>query len=187
MAQIIGLVGFKQSGKSTAAKYLEEKYGFVRHNMKDALIAFMAKTLPDVLAWCREHYQMTNEELFENKPPLVRALMVNIGTDLIREEIDEHFWIEQWKYRSEELFANGSDRLVVDDIRFLNEANTLVVAKCPTCFIRIIRTDITTGGDHKSETQNLQIEADYTIEVGPGEQDKLYAELDKIMSHETAR
>lgn len=174
MEKLIGLIGFKQSGKSTAASYLESKYGFVRHNFKDGLKLFMVKTIPDVLEWCRLYYQMTNEELFDKKPPLFRLLMANIGTDLIRHEISNNFWVDIWRKKQ---FAGVNT--VADDVRFLNEAQA--IKRRGGILIRIIRTDITTGGDHSSETEQLQIEADYTIEVGHVEHDKLYAELDAIL------
>ncbi len=193
--QIIGLVGFKQSGKSTAAKYLEEKYGFVRHNMKGALIAEIKQNFPDLLRVIAEkHYAPSHvytegidtciNDLFEEKPPLMRALMVNYGTEVRRRE-DPDYWVHHWKLGVPALLAQDKYNIVTDDIRFLNEAQA--IKGWNGKLIRIIRTDITTGGDHSSETEQLQIESDYTIEVGPGEQEKLYAELDKIMSHETAR
>jgi len=48
---IIGFVGFKQVGKSTAAKYLEKKYGAKRVNMKDGLVAELRKNFPDLLRY----------------------------------------------------------------------------------------------------------------------------------------
>ena len=43
------------------------------------------------------------------------------------------------------------------------------------------KSDITSGGEHVSETEQLEVEADYTIEVAMGEHDKLYEELDRIL------
>ena len=42
---IIAFTGKKQTGKSTACAYLEEKYGFTRVNFKDALICFSRSKL----------------------------------------------------------------------------------------------------------------------------------------------
>lgn len=186
MTQIIGLVGFKQSGKSTAAQYLQDKYGFVRHNMKDHLIAEIKQNFPDLLQeigciyWdvnrmeLAEEYPMWIDKLFQEKPSLMRALMVNYGTEVRRRQ-DKNYWVKAWL--ATPVFQNN---IVTDDVRFLNEAQA--IKRNGGILVRIIRTDITTGGDHESETQQLQIEADYTIEVGPGEQEKLYAELDAILA-----
>lgn len=187
--KLIGLVGFKQSGKSTAAKYLEEKYGFVRHNMKDALIAEIKQNFPDLLREIanetyKYHYIYSAvpveciEQLFDEKPPLMRALMVNYGTEVRRRE-DPDYWVHHWKLGVPALLAEDEYNIVTDDIRFVNEAQA--IKGWNGKLIRIVRTDITTGGDHSSETEQLQIEADYTIEVGPGEQEKLYAALDALM------
>ena len=46
---IIALTGLKQSGKSTAANYLVEKYGFIKHNFKDALINEIKTYFPDFI------------------------------------------------------------------------------------------------------------------------------------------
>jgi hypothetical protein len=190
MTTIIGLIGFKQSGKSTAAKHLEEKYGFVRHNFKDALVAEIKQNFPDLLreiAFREGLYHWEDsltetgifipyiDQLFDEKPPLVRALMQNYGTEVRRKE-NPNYWVNQWLYWAED---NYNKNIVTDDVRFLNEAKAIKDLDGIT--IRIIRTDITTGGDHPTETEQLEIEADYTIEVGPGEHEKLYEELDKIL------
>lgn len=177
--KLIGLVGFKQSGKSTAAQYLQNKYGFVRHNMKDALIAEIKQNFPDLLRAIAdieytEQFAGQIDALFVNKPPLMRALMVNYGTEVRRRQ-DKNYWVKAWL--ATPVFQNN---IVTDDVRFLNESQA--IKRNGGMLIRIVRTDIITGGDHSSETEHLQIEADYTIEVGPGEQEKLYAELDAILA-----
>jgi hypothetical protein len=190
MTQIIGLVGFKQSGKSTAASYLESKYGFVRHNFKDALVAELKENFPDLLreiafpeaSWFGKgviEIEFAINKLFEEKPPLIRALMQNYGTEVRRKE-NPDYWVDQWTKKFWEL-ERIVYRVVTDDVRFLNEAAMIRSAKCPTAIIRIIRTDITSGGDHSSETEQLEIQADYTIEVGPGEHEKMYNKLDEIL------
>jgi hypothetical protein len=105
----------------------------------------------------------------------MRALMINYGTEVRRKE-NPDYWVNQWMYFAED---NYNKNIVVDDCRFLNEAKA--IKHLDGILIRIVRTDITTGGDHQSETEQLGIEADYTITVNAGEQDKLYAELDAIM------
>jgi hypothetical protein len=181
---LIGLVGFKQSGKSTAAKYLEEKYGYVRHNFKDALIKEIKQNFPDFLIEIAcIFYELPKEQitkadidnLFNVKPPLMRALMINYGTEVRRRE-DADYWVKQWRTSYMDKIPSS---IVCDDVRFKNEAWTIWAGGGK--IVRIIRTDIPTGGNHPSETEQLEIEADYTIELGQGEQDKLYAFLDEIV------
>lgn len=186
MQKLIGLVGFKQSGKSTAASYLESKYGFVRHNFKDALIAEIKQNFPDLLNEIvnteNDFRSITGQNelcwsnIFTEKPALIRTLMQNYGTEVRRKEKDS-YWTDKWL---EKYLTIEKQNVVVDDVRFLNEASRI---KGQTgIIIRIIRTDITTGGDPSSETEQIQIQADYTIEVNPGEHEKLYKALDDIMA-----
>jgi hypothetical protein len=183
--EIIGLVGFKQSGKTTAANYLETK-GYVRVNFKDGLIAEIKQNFPDLLRAIAdteytEHFGGQINALFETKPPLVRALLQNYGTEVRRKD-DPDYWVKQYIDELEDIATLGVEKIVTDDVRFINEAWAIKSVKNNGgTIIRLVRTDITSGGDHRSETEQLQIEADHTIEVGPGEHDKLYVELDKIV------
>lgn len=190
MTQIIGLVGFKQSGKSTAASYLEENYGFARLNFKDGLIAEIKQNFPDLLREIKQQwihdmlrggatFDVYDYDLFQWKPPLIRALMQNYGTEVVRKQNPDH-WVLQWKLAMIDLVLNGQRNIVVDDTRFINESKAIKAAN--GILIRLVRTDITTGGDHRSETEQLEIVPDHTITVGPGEHEKLYRALDEIMS-----
>ena len=171
---IIGLIGFKQVGKSTAAKHLEGR-GFTRINMKDALVAELRKNFPDLLPKLGDIYNMTVDELFEIKPPAMRALMQNYGTEVRRGDKGS-YWTDQW-----ELSAGNSENrnIVVDDVRFINEAEA--VRHQGGILIRLTRPDITDGGTHASETEQLEIVADHTIECEAGGHGKLYNALDEII------
>ena len=194
---IIGLIGFKQVGKSTAAKYLEEKYSFIRHNMKDALVAEIKQNFPDLLKEIADWYNsnllasatlgmkfLSIDDLFEVKPPLMRALLQNYGTEVRRGDND-NYWVEQWsrKIMDSTLVTGFNDKFVTDDVRFLNEASA--IKDNDGILIRLTRPDITTGGSHASETEQLLIVADYEIECKPGDHEHLYRELDKIVSKNT--
>jgi adenylate kinase family enzyme len=86
---IVAFTGKKQNGKSTAAAYVAEKYGFVRINFKDALVAETLANFPVLLdeiieVMDRREYDgmnpWTHERLIKEKPPLMRALLQNNGT-----------------------------------------------------------------------------------------------------------
>jgi len=172
MANIIGLVGFKQVGKSTAAKYLEDKYGFTRHNFKDAMVQEIKDNFPDLLKELEYYYNLTIDELFIQKPPLMRALMQNYGTDVRRKD-NRNYWTQQWVKNLD------IGKTVVDDVRFLNEAEAVKLGG--GIIIRLTRSDIETGGTHASETEQLEIVADHTIECNPGDHEALYRALDEIV------
>lgn len=184
---IIGLVGFKQVGKSTAAKHLEEKHGFQRINMKDALVAELKKNFPRLM---REIYDTTGETwvndetmfqyLFDVKPPLMRALLQNYGTEVRRGDKDS-YWTDEWDKAT--YSARCTDQnIVVDDVRFLNEAKA--VKERGGIIIRLVRPDIPTGGTHASEVEQLEIVADNTINVAQGDKELLYMVLDDIVARQ---
>jgi len=187
---IIGLTGFKQVGKSTAASHLETKHGFSRHNMKDALVAELRQNFPDLLQKLVElEYpsrmfsdkvaqqkwidQAWIDQLFLDKPPLMRALMQNYGTEVRRKD-NPDYWVNQWKKNS---YAN--ELIVVDDVRFENEGRA--VRDRGGIIIQLTRPDIASGGTHASEQEALDIKADYTISVAKGDHEGLYRQLDTIV------
>ena len=170
---IIGITGFKHVGKSTAAKYLESK-GFTRHNFKDAMVQEIKDNFPALLKALAIHHNLTIDELFKEKPPLMRTLMQNYGTDVRRKE-NPRYWAGQW-----EQALCPELNTVADDVRFLNEAEA--VKREGGIIIRLERDGVTTGGDHASETEQLQIVPDYTIKTKDGDIEDLHRQLDDIIS-----
>jgi len=180
MASIIAFTGFKQSGKTTASRHLQDKYGYQLHNFKDGLIKEIKEKFPDLLGYYQHLYKVSDiDDLFVTKEAPIRALLMNYGTEVRRAE-DEDYWVLQWKLGLVEHMIADRRLIVVDDCRFISEARA--IKAWGGTIIRIVRTDITSGGEHVSETEMLEIQADHTIEVGKGEHEKLYAELDKILA-----
>jgi len=172
----IGLIGRKQVGKSTAASHLESK-GYTRLSFKTPLVEEIKANFPTLLEEIRQDWPAdTIDQLFEEKPPLMRALLQNYGTDVRRKD-DANYWVKQWIKRHE-LFA--TDAIVADDVRFINEA--AAIKDLGGIIIKLERPDILGTDMHVSETEHLQITPDYTINVNKGEHDKLYAELDRILA-----
>lgn len=172
---IIGFVGFKQVGKSTAAKYLEKKYGAKRVNMKDGLVAELRKNFPDLLRYYQHLYgKLEVQSLFDEKPEPIRCLMVNYGTEVRRGD-NPNWWVNTWKSAVDQV----EGLIVVDDVRFLNEAEA--VREKGGKIIRLVRSDVPTGGEHRSETEQLAIEVDHTISCVGGDEEHLYQELDLLM------
>lgn len=196
--KIVAFTGKKQTGKSTACAYLEEKYSFTRVNFKDALIAELKENFPELLGAILKvqndyidefgpfeqvqnilgkDYIDTIDELFVVKPPLMRTLMQNYGTNVRRKEKDS-YWVDEWV---KTLWEKGSDtKTTVDDVRFLNEASR--VKGQGGIIIRLIRTDMQHTDTHQSETEMDSIVPDFTITCNGGDYDHLYKELDTIMT-----
>ncbi len=168
---IIGLTGKKQNGKSTAAQYVADKYGFVRLNFKDALVAEIKERFPNVLeaiieVMDRSAYDgmkpWTIDRLFKDKPPIFRALMQNFGGEVRRRD-HEDYWVVMWLKQ-----ASKHKNVVVDDVRFLNEAQA--VRDMGGMIIRIVRADYNNNDSHVSETEMDSIEADDSVTVVSGEE-----------------
>lgn len=156
---IIGFTGKKQSGKTEASMCLN---GFKLLNFKDALINEIRSGFPKLLEEiCRAEAQLNLDwynvdKLFKKKPPLMRALMQNYGTDVRRKD-EENYWTDRWLDRVRYMDTN----IVVDDVRFINEAEA--VRLVDGIIIRIERPGLTNQDTHVSELEMDEIEADITI------------------------
>lgn len=167
---IIGFVGLKGSGKTTACNIIKKHIpGVVQHNFKDALVAEIKRNFPDLLNELSNIYQMDINDLFKFKPPAMRYLMQNYGTEVRRGDI-ESYWIMQWL----EKLPNGGT-ILVDDVRFLNEANTLRMYGGE--IIRLVREDMMSTDNHQSEIEQDLIVTNYVIKTKEGEEDLLEKKL----------
>lgn len=179
---IYAFTGKKQSGKSTASTYLESKISATRINFKDALLEEIEMNFPDLLQAMIDMMDKTQydgwgwtvDDLFREKPPIMRALLQNYGTEVRRGD-EEDYWVERWK----ESVAEVEGDIIVDDVRFLNEAQA--VKDLGGMVIKIERTDLIQTDSHSSETEMDLIIPDYTISVKTGQHDLLYRNLDFIL------
>lgn len=184
--QIIGFIGKKNSGKTTACNIIRGLVGgVIQHNFKDALVAELRENFPGLLGeMCRVYdvampykdgHLWTVDDLFKEKPPLMRFLMQEYGTEVRRGDRDD-YWVAQWVNG---LPPIGGGFVLVDDVRFRNEA--AAVKSRGGILIRLVRKDIRGTDKHQSEVEQDSIQADYTIESGWGEEALLESELIKIL------
>ena len=172
---IVGLTGKKRSGKTEASKGLWDEFDTL--NFKDPLITEIRKNMPDLLKQIQLESSsgkslMTIDELFDTKPPLLRKLMQNYGTDLRRNE-DEDYWVKKWLERVKDYSGN----VVVDDVRFLNEASAIKMMG--GIVVRITREGEDDSDNHKSEKEMDLIAVDHEI-VNDGTKEELQELLYKI-------
>jgi len=147
MPKLIGLYSSAaQSGKSTAAKHLEDAYGFT--------VVPFAKTLKEMAVPMLEALGYTEAEAIhllthdkEYVLPLgvsVRHLLRTLGTEWGRQCIHPDVWLHCWEQR-----VQGINRVVVDDVRFINEAE--LVKRLGGMLVRIERLGAYTEHQHSSE------------------------------------
>ena len=137
----IALTGRAGSGKTTIAEYLEKNLGFQRYSFAGAL--------KDI---ARELFFMEDKN---------RALLQGIG-DKMR-DLDPHVWV---RYVITQVEYEGHDDVVIDDLRYINEA--LWLRAHNFVIIRLVGRawDLPEGeAGHQSETELETIQSDYVIDT----------------------
>ncbi len=154
MVQVIGLTGYAQSGKDTAASFLVEK-GFKRLAFADALRQSLFNLNPIIAVhreavnpgWGRVRTILEDVGYEEAKRqyPEYRELLQRLGTEVGRELYGENFWVE----RVTRQIHNG-DRVVITDVRFPNEE--AAVRNLGGKIYRIVRPGTEAVNTHISDT-----------------------------------
>lgn len=120
MINLIGLAGKMASGKTTASKVLEKEYGFRRRAYADPLKE-TAMSLFELSA--NQVYELADKNIVDpryNKTP--REIMQLFGTECVRNHIHPDFWVMKMQWF---ISKNATMRIVVDDVRFDNEADLI--------------------------------------------------------------
>ena len=122
---IIGLTGYAQSGKDTVAKVLVENYGFTRVAFADKIREYLYEMNPmfDSIAgepvFVRDRVDRDGWEKAKQSPQ-IRRLLQNSGV-AARKIFGENFWVNQ----ALGPIGIGYPNVVITDVRFTNEADTL--------------------------------------------------------------
>jgi hypothetical protein len=158
---IIGLTGYAQSGKDTAAKILTDNYKFERVAFADPIRNLLLDVNPMVdyvagepvfLASYVKHYGWEAAK----KNPRIRALLQTLGVSA-RNHIDEFVWIATAFRKMGDLGAN----YVITDVRFENEADQIKAIGGQIW--RIERSGVKAVNSHVSESQMDQYPVDQTF------------------------
>lgn len=153
---IVALVGFARSGKGAVADILVAERGFVKMKFADGL-----KNMLRSLGLSEREIEGDLKEkpcaLLGGQTP--RHAMVTLGTEWGREMIHRDLWALALKKK---LMDSTADRIVIDDCRFLNEAE--VIHDLGGAIWHIFRPGYGPIKNHPSEWEHLNIEADVKID-----------------------
>ena len=148
---IVGFTGHMGVGKDTAADVLVKEFGFVRVGFADALKREVIERFPRTLSEMRdvEGYEWWTPSpwklVMETKPPWVRALLQEYGTE-VRRANNPHYWVTKWQDTVDRLPLMA--KVVVPDVRFENEVQVILAMEGHV--VRVVRPGYM-GDTHASE------------------------------------
>lgn len=167
---LVGMIGRKRTGKDTVAGVLATEFGFEKAAFADPLREVVEaidpivdyrtsyKTGPGVIVPVRysEAVRVRTYEGAKDAYPEVRQVLQRLGTDGIR-KLDSDFWVRIALGRIDA----RTTPLVLTDVRFPNEAETIVDRG--GWIVRVLRDGTKTDGEHVSESALDDYPEDFTI------------------------
>lgn len=155
MRNIIGICGPKGSGKTTAAKALQD-IGFFRMAFADPLkeaLKIMC-LFSDEQMYGSQEVKQTVDERWGFTP---RYAMQQLGTEFGRDVLGEDHWIKHLLFRVKALSQIDPEHpIVIEDVRFVNEADAIhalggrVIGVLPYYSDKEVEQDM-----HRSEAQMM--------------------------------
>jgi hypothetical protein len=174
----IALCGLAGSGKSTAADHLVRTHRFVRLSYASPIKRMVRSLLVEAGAGFIEAVEMVDGKLKELPTPFLcghspRYALQSLGTEWGRDIIAPDLWR---RILLNKVRKFGTHPVVVDDLRFPNEAQALRAEGF--LIIRIIRTNSWTESAHSSEQQEFPVDITLTND---GLVSDLYAKIDRFV------
>ena len=91
------------------------------------------------------------ENWYENKNEITRCLLQTYGTQIIRNRVDDNFWIKLTKKR---IIASTADVIIITDVRFPNEIESVIDEEFYSSYsIRVNRNMNRSGSQHEHESE----------------------------------
>jgi hypothetical protein len=176
---LIGICGAYNSGKTTVAEYIKNKYNYTEHSYAGPL-----KEVAKCFGFSHEEVygtQAEKEKINSFWGISGREFLQKFGTDICRELLPtvipqmSSIWVQLAEKKMIE-----EKKLIIPDIRFENEA--AIIRKHNGIIIKIIRSvnrkkEIS---QHKSEQNFDKIKSDYII-YNNNTLEELYCSIDKIV------
>lgn len=146
---IIGLTGYAQSGKDTLAKILVDEYGYRRVAFADKIREFLYEINPMVACsptgYLKDLVDLVGWDKAKQEPQ-VRRLLQDLGVGA-RKLFGEQFWVAQAL-----LNVSSSEKIVITDVRFTNEAESIKKYDGAQVW-RVKRSGVSAVNTHVSETE----------------------------------
>jgi hypothetical protein len=180
MSKLLVLTGYAGCGKGAAADWLVGECGWERVKMAGALKHMLRAMYEYAGLRAKEIDRRIEGDLKEGSDAVLcgatpRHAMLTLGTEWGRDMIDESLWVRLAAARVQRLMADGV-HVVVDDCRFLNEAEMLwgLGAK----FVRIERDEVKAIA-HESERYVEQLPCDFRVD-NRGSLEGLWKQIEDI-------
>jgi hypothetical protein len=168
--RVIGFTGPAGCGKTTAAKYLENKYGVP--SIK-SFAAPMKRCLMDLFKFTPEQlYTLEGKEALDPRYGVTpRLVMQRFGTEFVRSTVP-NLWVILME---QSIINHPIGVILIDDCRFEDEATLIrkygtLVHITDRCLVK---------HDHKSESGVQLMDGDIVVQ-NTGTLEDFYSELDKI-------
>lgn len=167
------ILGHMNCGKTTVAKYIQEKYKYNIYSFGNGIKIFTSHLFEILNELDPSIKKIDINDLHDRtKKENYRRYMQMISTDLCRNEFGNDIWVKYLKKR-----IDYSKPFVIDDLRFKSEFEAF--KNNNTVTIRIINPN-EIKSDHISEHELDNLIANYTI-FNDGSVEDLYEIVDKIM------
>lgn len=155
--ELIGLMGYAQSGKDTAAAALVAE-GYERVAFADALRDMLYAINPYLPGYGRVASVVSDDgwDVSKQRITEVRELLQRLGTEAGRKVLGDGIWVDTAMAK-----VKPGGKYVITDVRFPNEAEAIRAAGGQ--LIRIIRPGCGPVNNHPSETALDGLEADVTV------------------------
>lgn len=172
---IIGLQGYAGSGKSTVAKYLEERHGFARRHIKMTLAKMTVTMLMDaqVATEQEEIERYLDGDLKRTPIPALgnrtaTEIQQFLGTEFGRNFIHPDIWLDIWS-----AWAAQHPKVVQESVRFANEAE-----RCDVIW-EVRRPGHGALNGHVSES--LPSDCPNAVLTNDGTEEELMAHVDRLL------
>jgi hypothetical protein len=177
---ILGLVGQKGAGKDTVADYLVREHGFTKLAFADPV-----KKVCEAMFALESNYfhcPLLKEQVISAWGMSPREMMQKVGTDIVRVQMGDRFWIKHMQYRLDSL-QQGTN-VVISDVRFVNEAE--FIQSLPDSHLVRVQLQATARSsvdNHISETDQNNIMTNHIInnDMSEGGLNNLYRQCDSLV------